>query len=101
MRIAFPEKTLCEKLKNDPYRFIHLSTGDLLRDEVQRKTPIGRYAETTMAAGGLVNKNVMLYLLNQAMLKHQHEKKPYLLDGERGLAINVGRDILQPSAANF
>lgn len=40
-----------------------VSTGDLLRAEVRAQTPLGREAEATMAAGGIVDDRIVLRLV--------------------------------------
>lgn len=40
-----------------------VSTGDLLRAEVRAQTPLGRQAEATMAAGGIVDDQIVLRLV--------------------------------------
>jgi adenylate kinase family enzyme len=37
------------------YKLVHISTGDMLRDEVAAKTPLGLKAKTFMDAGQLVH----------------------------------------------
>ncbi len=55
---------------------LHLSTGDLLRDEVARGTPLGRQAEGYMKRGELVPDEVVL-----AMVKER-------VNGERGVLLD-------------
>ena len=35
----------------DKYNFIHISTGDLLRDEAQKNTPLGNQLKEMLATG--------------------------------------------------
>jgi len=47
--------------------FLHLSTGDLLREAVARGTPLGLQAQPIMAAGGLVPDDLVIGLLREAL----------------------------------
>jgi adenylate kinase len=57
---------------------LHLSTGDLLRAEVEASTPLGQEAEAVMARGELVSDGLVL-----AIVRHRLEGHPggWLLDG--------------------
>lgn len=54
--------TLCDRLKEDPYGFVHLSTGDILREEQDAGTEIGKYTKAITSTGGLVAPDLMLYM---------------------------------------
>ena len=58
----------------------HLAAGDLLRAEVQGKTPLGRQVSEIMQAGELVPDAVILSLLMPRVLAAS-EANGYLLDG--------------------
>ena len=58
---------------------VHLSSGDLLRDEVNRGTPLGRECATIMEQGGLVSSAVIVTLIRRHM--RGHPGKRVLLDG--------------------
>lgn len=75
--------TVAEKIV-ETFGFQHISTGDLLRDEVKAGTPLGKEVEKIMASGGLVPVDLTMDLLKAAMEKAlQAEKKPsgFLIDG--------------------
>ncbi|MEB3334496.1 MAG: adenylate kinase [Cyanobacteriota bacterium] len=57
---------------------LHLSTGDLLRAEVEAGTPLGQEAEAVIARGELVSDALVL-----AIVRHRLEGHPggWLLDG--------------------
>ena len=42
------------------YGFIHLSTGDLLRDEVKSGSPLGQEIEAVIKGGNLVSSKLMV-----------------------------------------
>lgn len=58
----------------------HLSTGELLRDNVARETPLGRQAEGYMRGGELVPDDLVLGML-EARLKETDARSGFILDG--------------------
>jgi adenylate kinase family enzyme/nucleoside diphosphate kinase len=71
--------TQCAKLREE-FRMVHLSSGDLLREEVAARTQLGTEIEAAMKKGKLVPDDVTMRLLKRAMLKHQDCNR-FLLDG--------------------
>lgn len=57
---------------------LHLSTGDLLRGEVNAGTELGREAEATMARGELVSDSLVLAIVRNRLEGHS---QGWLLDG--------------------
>ncbi|MFM7393434.1 MAG: adenylate kinase [Cyanobium sp.] len=57
---------------------LHLSTGDLLRAEVQAGTPLGQEAEAVMARGELVSDQLVLAIVRSRLEGHNGG---WLLDG--------------------
>ena len=57
-----------------------ISTGDILRDAIQRETPVGLRAKEYMDAGGLVPDEVIIGILIDRISK-QDCKDGYILDG--------------------
>jgi adenylate kinase len=49
------------------YNFKHLSTGDLLRNEITRKTPLGLEAKKFMDKGQLVPDEVVIGMISSAL----------------------------------
>lgn len=45
------------------FRMAAISSGDLLRENIHRRTPLGLQAEAVMASGRLLNDNVMVRLI--------------------------------------
>ncbi|KAJ3269992.1 hypothetical protein HDV01_000755 [Terramyces sp. JEL0728] len=71
--------TQCSKLVKD-YDFIHLSAGDLLREERNRKdSPVGQLINTYIAEGKIVPRGITIGLLKEAMKKSGKDK--FLIDG--------------------
>ena len=67
-------------LVRSAYGFPKISTGDLLRDAVQKKTPLGLQAASQMGKGGLVDDALVLALLRER-LAGLDCRIGYILDG--------------------
>ncbi|GLH10680.1 Adenylate kinase [Gryllus bimaculatus] len=72
--------TQCERIVKK-YGYTHLSTGDLLRDEVNSGSARGANLNETMQKGELVPMTVVLDLLKEAMLANLSSSKGFLIDG--------------------
>ncbi|KAJ3103456.1 bifunctional uridylate/adenylate kinase [Phlyctochytrium bullatum] len=71
--------TQCANLVRD-YGFVHLSAGDLLREERNRKgSPYGELINTYIREGQIVPYEITIRLLHAAMLKST--SKRFLIDG--------------------
>lgn len=77
---AVGKGTQCARIR-DQFGYVHLSTGDLLRDEVARGTARGKRAAEVMAAGGLVSDDVVLELLRDAIDSTSGPHRHFLIDG--------------------
>ena len=69
--------TLANILKKDNY--IHLSTGDMFREAISQKTPIGIKIKDIISSGSLVNDELTNQLVGFYIKNHSSEK--ILLDG--------------------
>lgn len=69
---------LCERLVRE-CGVVHLSSGELLRDEVTQGTELGKQVEDIMKSGGLVSSAIMVTLMQKRM--RDHPGKRILLDG--------------------
>jgi adenylate kinase len=72
--------TQCDKIVAK-YGFTHLSTGDLLRDEVASGSARGKKLTEIMEKGDLVPLDEVLGLLRDAMIKKAAVSKGFLIDG--------------------
>jgi len=72
--------TQCDKIV-EKYGFTHLSSGDLLRAEVESGSERGMQLTEIMAKGELVPLFVVLDLLSEAMLGKLSGSKGFLIDG--------------------
>ncbi len=64
----------------EKYGLIHLSTGNLLREEISQKTPLGIEAKGFMDKGQLVPDEVVIGMVDSYYDKHK-EAKGFLFDG--------------------
>ncbi|RNI38683.1 adenylate kinase [Hanamia caeni] len=70
------------------YHLKHLSTGDLLRNEISRKTPLGLEAKKNMDKGLLVPDEVVIGMINDA-LDNNPGVAGFLFDGFPRTAIQA------------
>jgi len=68
-------KKLCDK-----YQLIHLSTGDLLRNEISRTTALGMQAKSIMDKGELVSDEVVIAMIG-GLLDDNPSAKGFIFDG--------------------
>mmetsp|Transcript_58628 Transcript_58628/g.143368 ORF Transcript_58628/g.143368 Transcript_58628/m.143368 type:complete len:659 (-) Transcript_58628:243-2219(-) len=69
---------LCERLVRE-CGVVHVSSGELLRREVEEGTELGKQVEGIMKSGGLVSSAIMVALMQKHM--RDHPGKRILLDG--------------------
>ncbi|KAJ8978767.1 hypothetical protein NQ317_017491 [Molorchus minor] len=72
--------TQCDKIV-EKYKFTHLSSGDLLRAEVDSGSPRGKDLLAIMERGELVPLEIVLDLLKEAILKALPTSTGFLIDG--------------------
>ena len=64
----------------DRFGLIHLSTGNLLRQEIHDRTPLGLEAKNFMDKGQLVPDEVVIGMIDTCLEKHP-QAKGFLFDG--------------------
>merc|ERR1712244_28384 len=72
--------TQCDRIV-EKYGFTHLSSGDLLRDELKSGSDRAKVLDEIMKKGDLVPLFVVLDLLAEAMIAKLSGSKGYLIDG--------------------
>uniref|UniRef100_G3X212 Adenylate kinase 1 n=1 Tax=Sarcophilus harrisii TaxID=9305 RepID=G3X212_SARHA len=72
--------TQCEKIV-EKYGYTHLSTGDLLREEVSSGSERGKKLSEIMEKGELVPLDTVLDMLRDAMVAKVETSKGFLIDG--------------------
>ena len=71
--------TQADELK-DKLNLIHLSTGDILREEVSKETELGILAKKFMDAGELVTDELIIGMIKNKIVSNDTDKG-FLLDG--------------------
>ncbi|CCE65469.1 hypothetical protein TPHA_0L01120 [Tetrapisispora phaffii CBS 4417] len=59
----------------------HLSTGDMLRSQVAKGTPLGVEAKKIMDQGGLVSDEIMVSMIKDELANNPACKNGFILDG--------------------
>lgn len=67
------------ELLRDRLEFVHYSTGDVFRDHIKRKTPVGLEVEEYVVTGKLVPDDVVLEVVNAFLA--EHAGRPIVYDG--------------------
>lgn len=67
-------------LLSSKYHFVHISTGDMFRENIKNKTPIGTRAKAFIDRGELVPDSIVIDMLKER-LKQADCKQGVLLDG--------------------
>ncbi|KAL5528855.1 ADK1 [Sanghuangporus baumii] len=65
----------------DEFCVCHLATGDMLREQVQKQTPLGVEAKKIMDAGGLVSDDIMVNMIKDQLENNKACKNGFVLDG--------------------
>ncbi|HOL74239.1 MAG TPA: adenylate kinase [Bacteroidales bacterium] len=64
--------TQAQKIK-EKYGFIHFSTGDLLKDEIKKQTPLGKNIEMVVNSGALVS-DVLIEEIVKEFIKNNNSR---------------------------
>uniref|UniRef100_A0A7S2J4R8 Adenylate kinase active site lid domain-containing protein n=1 Tax=Zooxanthella nutricula TaxID=1333877 RepID=A0A7S2J4R8_9DINO len=72
--------TQCEKIK-ERYGYVHVSTGDILRENVEKGTELGKEAKAYMDGGKLVPSSLIVNLVKDRLGQPDIVEKGCLLDG--------------------
>lgn len=72
--------TQCQKII-EKYRLVHISVGDILRDEVKNGTPAGKRAKDFMDQGTLVPDEVVVDMVKGRLAQNDCQQRGWLLDG--------------------
>src|SRR3989338_11696275 len=59
----------------------HISTGDILREEMKNNTPLGREVKKYIETGELVPDQVVTKLIDNKFTRNDLADKGYMLDG--------------------
>ncbi|WIA16468.1 hypothetical protein OEZ85_013152 [Tetradesmus obliquus] len=72
--------TQCEKIV-EKFNLVHISVGDLLREQVQQGTPAGKKAKDFMDQGVLVPDEVVVEMVKSRLAGDDVQQRGWLLDG--------------------
>lgn len=64
----------------EKYNLVHISTGDLLREEVAGQTELGKKAKTIMDSGELVSDDIVIGMIRNKIEGHQDDSG-FIFDG--------------------
>jgi adenylate kinase len=64
----------------EKYNLTHISTGDMLREEIANNTPLGNQAKSIIEKGGLVPDDVIVQIIEEK-IKRSPETNGFLFDG--------------------
>jgi len=64
----------------EKYGLVHISTGDLLREEVAAETELGKKAKAIMDKGELVSDKIVIAMIRKKLEEHQ-EGPGFIFDG--------------------
>ncbi|MDR3285962.1 MAG: adenylate kinase, partial [Prevotellaceae bacterium] len=65
----------------EKYKFIHLSTGDMLRDEIKRATDIGLKAKAIIDSGQLVSDEIVAEMVRSRIKNMKNDSVGIIFDG--------------------
>ena len=65
----------------EKYGLLHISTGEVLRDHIARKTPVGQIAKTYISQGQLIPDSLMIRILEEIVDNEPKAKEGIILDG--------------------
>ncbi|CAH0603502.1 unnamed protein product [Chrysodeixis includens] len=97
------KETQCRKIVTE-FGFTHLSTGDLLRAEVESGSERGKCLTSIMERGGLVPNDLVLAILKEAMILKAPTANGFLIDGyprEKSQGMEFEKTIAPVSAILF
>ena len=65
----------------EKYKLKHLSTGDLLRNEIAEKSELGMEAESYITKGNLVPDKMIIDILSKQIENQDEDSNGIILDG--------------------
>ncbi|NLB82761.1 MAG: nucleoside monophosphate kinase, partial [Synergistaceae bacterium] len=71
--------TLAAEIKKK-YPVVHISTGDIFRDNVKHETPLGKKAQHFLTAGQLVPDDIVIAMMEDRLIEPDCEGG-FILDG--------------------
>lgn len=65
----------------EKYNLVHLSTGDMLRDEIARGTEIGKFADKLISKGNLVPDDLIVRMISAKIDEQKANCNGFIFDG--------------------
>lgn len=72
--------TFSQYLKEN-YGFAHVSSGDLVRSEIDRQTELGKAIEEIVRRGDFIDQDIMHCLMRERILEFVQENRFFIIDG--------------------
>ncbi len=69
------------KLLKEALNVVHISTGDILREEMNNNSPLGQNIKKLVESGALVPDEVVTKIIENKLTAGKHPEQGYLLDG--------------------
>lgn len=69
------------KLIAERYNYKHISTGQLLRQEIEKETETGKFIRSVIEKGEFVEDSLVLDIVKQEIFSGQRDIKGYIFDG--------------------
>ena len=68
------------KMLIDKFKLVQISTGDMLREEVNSESELGKSAKSIMDSGDLISDNIIMAMIEKR-IQMSDCKKGFILDG--------------------
>jgi len=68
-------------LIKDRYKLLHISTGDILREEIKKDSPLAKEIKSYIERGALVPDSVITKMVDQKLTKGLKPQDGFMLDG--------------------
>lgn len=68
-------------LIKDEYKLLHISTGDILREEIKKESPLAKEIKSYIEKGALVPDEVITKMVDQKLTKDLKPSQGFMLDG--------------------
>lgn len=68
-------------LIKDKYALLHISTGDILREEIRKESPLAKEIKSYIERGALVPDEVITMMVDQKLTKDLKPSQGFMLDG--------------------
>lgn len=65
----------------DEYSLYHISTGEVLREEIASGSELGKLADSYISKGHLIPDDLMIQILDEILTKHMKDREGVVFDG--------------------